>query len=69
MTAIRERGIGCGVYYPTPIHRLPSFRLELDLPETEKVIKECVSLPVHPSLTQKDLEKIVSVVNEVAAKL
>jgi len=69
MAAIRERGIGCGVYYPTPIHRLPSFRLELDLPETEKVIKECVSLPVHPSLTQKDLEKIVSVVNDVAAKL
>jgi dTDP-4-amino-4,6-dideoxygalactose transaminase len=69
MTAIRERGIGCGVYYPTPIHRLPSFRLELDLPETEKVIKECVSLPVHPSLTQADLEKIVSVVNDVASKL
>jgi dTDP-4-amino-4,6-dideoxygalactose transaminase len=43
--------------------------LELDLPETEKVIKECVSLPVHPSLTQTDLDKIVSVVNEVAAKL
>ena len=69
MTTIRERGIGCGVYYPTPIHRLPSFRLELDLPETEKVIKECVSLPVHPSLTQADLEKIVSVVNDVASKL
>ncbi len=69
MTQIRERGIGCGVYYPTPIHRLPSFRLELDLPETEKVIKECVSLPVHPALTQSDLEKIVTVVNDVAAAL
>jgi len=69
MAQIRERGVGCGVYYPTPINRLPSFRLKLDLPETEKVIKECVSLPVHPSLTQADLDKIVSVVNEVAAKL
>jgi dTDP-4-amino-4,6-dideoxygalactose transaminase len=57
------------VYYPTPIHRLPSFKLELDLPETELVIKECVSLPVHPSLSQDDLEKIVEVVNEVAAAL
>jgi perosamine synthetase len=69
MTQIRERGVGCGVYYPTPIHRLPSFKLNLDLPETEKVIKECVSLPVHPALSKADLEKIVSVVNEVAAKL
>ena len=69
MAEIRERGVGCGVYYPTPIHRLPSFKLQLDLPETEKVIKECVSLPVHPSLTKADLEKIVAVVNEVAAKL
>ena len=69
MSLIRERGIGCGVYYPTPIHRLPSFRLELDLPETEKVIKECVSIPVHPSLSKSDLEKIVTVVNDVAAGL
>ena len=69
MTQIREKGVGCGVYYPTPIHRLPSFKLELDLPETELVIKECVSLPVHPSLTQDDLAKIVEVVNEVAAAL
>ena len=69
MAQIRERGVGCGVYYPTPIHRLPSFKLQLDLPETEKVIKECVSLPVHPSLSNSDLEKIVTVVNDVAAKL
>jgi perosamine synthetase len=69
MAQIRERGVGCGVYYPTPIHRLPSFNLNLDLPETEKVIKECVSLPVHPSLSKADLEKIVTVVNDVAARL
>ena len=69
MKQIGEKGVGSGVYYPTPIHRLPSFNLTLDLPETELVIKECVSLPVHPSLTQEELETIVSVVNEVAASL
>jgi dTDP-4-amino-4,6-dideoxygalactose transaminase len=57
------------VYYPTPIHRLPSFKMVLDLPETELVVKECVSLPVHPSLSQNELKTIVSVVNEVAASL
>jgi len=69
MAAITAKGVGCGVYYPTPIHRLPSFNLNLNLKETELVIKECVSLPVHPSLSQDDLKTIVSVVNEVAASL
>jgi dTDP-4-amino-4,6-dideoxygalactose transaminase len=69
MKKIGEKGVGSGVYYPTPIHRLPSFNLKLDLPETELVIKECVSLPVHPALSQSELETIVSVVNEVAATL
>ncbi len=69
MAQIGEKGVGSGVYYPTPIHRLPSFNLDFALPETDLVIKECVSLPVHPSLSQSDLETIVSVVNEVAAKL
>ena len=69
MAGITERGVGCGVYYPTPIHKLASFKLDLTLPETDLVVKECVSLPVHPSLTQAELETIVSVVNEVAATL
>ncbi|WP_403023511.1 DegT/DnrJ/EryC1/StrS family aminotransferase [Salinibacterium sp. GXW1014] len=63
---LTERGVGNGVYYPTPIHRLPSFELELDLPQTEKAAAEVISLPVHPSLSQGDLETIVSAVNDVA---
>jgi dTDP-4-amino-4,6-dideoxygalactose transaminase len=69
MAGLSERGVGSGVYYPTPIHRLPSFMLDLDLPQTELIIKECLSLPVHPSLSQADLETIVTAANEVAAAL
>ncbi len=69
MKRIGEKGVGSGVYYPTPIHRLPSFNLDLHLPVTEEIITECVSLPIYPTLTQAELEKIVSVVNEVAASL
>lgn len=69
IAAITAKGVGCGVYYPTPVHRLPSFNLSLNLPETELVIKECVSLPVHPSLSANELETIVSVVNDVVASL
>jgi perosamine synthetase len=63
---LAKHGVGSGVYYPTPVHRLPSFGLSLELPVTEQVARECLSLPVHPSLTQDNLEIIVSAVNEVA---
>ena len=63
---LTELGVGNGVYYPTPIHRLPSFGQSLDLPATELVAKQCLSLPVHPSLSQQDLEKIVDAVNKTA---
>jgi dTDP-4-amino-4,6-dideoxygalactose transaminase len=61
-----EYGVGTGVYYPIPNHRLPSFALTLDLPETEKAAREALSLPVHPSLTEDDLDRIVTAVNAVA---
>jgi dTDP-4-amino-4,6-dideoxygalactose transaminase len=54
------------VYYPTPIHRLPSFKLDVDLPATEQAAAQALSLPVYPSLTQDELETIVEAVNAVA---
>lgn len=63
---LTARGVGNGVYYPTPIHRLPSFELDLDLPVTEKVAAQCLSLPVHPALSRDDLETIAETVNAVA---
>ena len=64
-----EHNVGSGVYYPIPNHRLPSlahFAPGLDLAETEKAAREVVSLPVHPSLSQDDLSRIVAAVNAVA---
>lgn len=60
---LTENGVGHGVYYPTPIHRLPSFDLQADLPETERAAREALSLPVHPALRTEDLERIIQVVN------
>jgi len=64
-----EHHVGSGVYYPIPNHRLPSlasYAPGLDLPETETAAREVVSLPVHPSLTDADLERIVTAVAGVA---
>ncbi len=62
----QEYNVGSGMFYPVPNHRLKTFQIELDLPETERAARECLSLPVHPSLTQDDLERIVTSVNALA---
>jgi perosamine synthetase len=61
-----EHGIGTGVYYPVPVHQLPSFGLTPDLPETECACAEVLSLPVHPALSEDDLATIAEAVNSVA---
>ncbi|KNY07434.1 DegT/DnrJ/EryC1/StrS family aminotransferase [Microbacterium sp. GCS4] len=70
VSALKEEySIGSGVYYPIPNHRLPSLQRYapgLDLPETERAAREAVSLPVHPSLSSEDLERIVEAVNALA---
>lgn len=64
-----EHQVGSGIYYPIPNHRLPSltrFAPGLDLPQTENAAREVVSLPVHPSLSEDDLGRIVAAVAAVA---
>ncbi|GAB3545572.1 DegT/DnrJ/EryC1/StrS family aminotransferase [Arthrobacter tumbae] len=61
-----EYNIGSGVYYPIPNHRLPSFNRTEDLPSTEIAAREVLSLPVHPSLDDEDLDRIVTAVNKLA---
>jgi dTDP-4-amino-4,6-dideoxygalactose transaminase len=63
---LAEAGIGTGVYYPIPNHELPSFGLTLDLPETARACREVFSLPVHPALSNDDLERVVAEVSKAA---
>ena len=64
---LAAQGVGTGVYYPIPNHRLPAFARDADLPETERAALECLSLPVYPSLTSDDRERVAAAVNDVAA--
>lgn len=61
---LSEKGIETAIFYPIPIYRqkLDVFKTYSLLPNTELAIKEVLSLPVHPSLTKKDLKKIVSII-------
>ena len=60
---LADRGVGSGVYYPTPIHRLASFGRDVELPETERAAREVLSLPVQPSLTGEEIDLVVAAVN------
>ncbi len=62
---LRDAGIASDVYYPTPIPAQPLYvRLgyEVELPETERACREVLSLPIHPGLSEADIDRIVSVV-------
>ena len=63
-----SNGIDNGVYYPTPVHKLPSFNGSYQLAETEKASKEVLSLPVHPGLRKRDLDRIIRIFNNGIAK-
>jgi dTDP-4-amino-4,6-dideoxygalactose transaminase len=66
---LNELGIGNSVYYPTQVHKLPSFALSLELPKTQAATEQVLSLPVHPSLSKKDLRRITDAVNLVGNEL
>ena len=53
------------VYYPTPVHRLPAFQVQADLPITEKLASSCLSLPIHPSLGRSKINTVSMAVREV----
>ncbi len=61
-----EYQVGSGMFYPVPNHRLKPFARDIHLANTEQAAAECLSLPVHPSLSQDDLERIVTAVNTLA---
>jgi dTDP-4-amino-4,6-dideoxygalactose transaminase len=62
---LSARGVGTGVYYPTPVHRLQAYSLSLDLPVTERLSREVLSLPVYPTLTERERDQVVAAVNDV----
>jgi len=65
---LTEHGVATGRFYPTPTHRLAPFASHpVDLPTTDRAAAECLSLPIHPSVTADDLDHIVTAVAAVAA--
>jgi perosamine synthetase len=59
-----ENGIGVAVYYDPPIHKTPfyqKFSISNDLQNTDWSSKHVLSLPVHPGMTEIDIQNMVNV--------
>jgi dTDP-4-amino-4,6-dideoxygalactose transaminase len=65
---LRERNIGVGIHYPVPCHLQPAFqRLGYksgDLPVTEKVVGEILSLPMYAELTAEQQAYVADAMRE-----
>ena len=63
MKKLNSLGIDATVYYSTPIHKTPYYKTKKNLANTEWASSHVLSLPVHPKVRKKDLEKIQSVLS------
>jgi len=62
-----ERLVKKGVHTSTvvqPIHRYLGLKRK-DFPVTEEVLKKTLSVPIYPSLTDEEVEKVIKAVSEV----
>ncbi|NYZ78022.1 DegT/DnrJ/EryC1/StrS family aminotransferase [Candidatus Micrarchaeota archaeon] len=57
-----SQGIGNAVFYPMPLHSIPVLEAKASCPKTEKVCKQVLSLPVHPSVSEQDLHAVADAV-------
>ncbi len=70
LTFLKEKGeTGALIHYPVPIHRQPAY-INLHgcdkLPETEKITKEIISLPIYPELSESDIQTTIKTIREFA---
>ena len=57
---LKDRGIETGIHYPMPVHRQPCISSDVTLPITEKYVDEIMSLPMHPWLSDSEVEYVAS---------
>ncbi|MFG2196988.1 DegT/DnrJ/EryC1/StrS family aminotransferase [Streptomyces sp. NPDC048639] len=66
---LRSKGVRCQVPVQTPVHRMPPFRRDVWLPETERAADECLSLPVEAGMTRRELQRVASACNALGGLL
>ncbi len=63
--SLRENGVPTAIYYPRPLHRQPAYRDQHDgvaLPVSDDLAQRILALPIHPDLTDLDVDRICGAV-------
>jgi len=70
---LAEGGIGTSVHF-IPVHHLPYFRNRLgrhacaELPTADQVFPQLLSLPMHPGLTDSDVDRVCAALAQLAGR-
>jgi len=60
--SLEADGVGTGIHYDPPVHLTPAMQAELDespsLPETEQLCDRILSLPMHPRITEDEIDRV-----------
>ncbi len=66
--SLKAAGVGTGIHYPIPLHLQKAYRhlgyRQGDLPVTERVSAEILSLPMYPQLKHSDQIRVVGALKE-----
>jgi dTDP-4-amino-4,6-dideoxygalactose transaminase len=69
---LKEKGIGCAVYYPVPLHQMSCFSefspQKGSLKEAEKSSRESLAIPIYPELTLSQQEHVASAIIDFLEK-
>ncbi len=69
---LTENGIGTGVHYPIPLYNQPIYQklgFDGNCPNAETAANGVISLPVHPSLTNEDLDLVIDSLKKASDKI
>ena len=68
LEGMKERGIPSAVYYPVPIHQSTAYRdlgyTNVSLPVSENLASRVFSVPMHPYLSEEDMDKVILAIKE-----
>ena len=69
ISELKKRNIILNISYPWPIHTMRAYQFlgykEGDLRNTEKAANEIFSLPMYPSLTEDEQNRVITALNEI----
>jgi len=65
---LEANGVGCALHYPVPLHLQKCYanlgHKAGDFQVTEKAARECLSLPIYPELTDKQIQRVADVIKD-----